>query len=59
MRKKLFLLLIVMAFAFSAVKAAGVGDAAPEFALNRLDGGTITLSDLKGKVVYIFWFGYN
>jgi len=38
---------------------AGVGDPAPDFTLNKLSGGTITLSDFEGKIVYIFWFGYD
>jgi peroxiredoxin len=32
---------------------------APEFTLESLDGENISLSDFKGKVVYIFWFGYG
>ncbi len=57
--KKLFPIVFILTFAFSVLKAAGVGDPAPNFTLNKLGGGTITLSELKGKIVYIFWFGYN
>ena len=33
--------------------AADVGRAAPDFLLRTLDGGTVRLSDLRGKVVLI------
>ena len=59
MKRKLLAILFVLTFAFSVLNAAGVGDSAPNFTLNKLGGGTITLSELKGKIVYIFWFGYN
>ena len=36
-----------------------VGEAAPEFLLNRLDGGQAALSDYRGKVVLIFFLGYS
>jgi len=48
----------LMLFSISAV-FAGVGDPAPDFTLNKLSGGKITLSDFEGKIVYIFWFGYD
>jgi len=33
-----------------------VGDKAPDFTLSTLDGGQVTLSDLKGKpVMLVFW----
>jgi peroxiredoxin len=36
--------------------AAEVGRAAPDFRLERLDGGDLRLSDLRGKVVIVnFW----
>lgn len=36
--------------------AAGIGRAAPDFLLARLDGGDLRLSDLRGKVVVVnFW----
>jgi peroxiredoxin len=38
-------------------EAVGVGDMAPDFTLNSLDGKTVSLSDYAGKVIYIFWFG--
>ena len=39
-----------------AVKAIAVGAVAPTFSLQDLDGKTVTLADLKGKVVVVdFW----
>lgn len=42
--------------AFNQIAAARVNFAAPDFALDTLDGKRITLSDLRGKVVIVnFW----
>ena len=35
------------------------GDLAPDFLLDRLDGGQAALSDFEGQVVLIFFFGFN
>jgi peroxiredoxin len=40
----------------SAAAAADVGQPAPDFALQDLDGKVHRLSDLKGKVVVLEWF---
>ncbi|NJK85193.1 MAG: TlpA family protein disulfide reductase [Bacteroidales bacterium] len=40
-------------------KGQNVGEPAPDFTLNVLNGGQFKLSDQKGKVVFIFVFGYN
>lgn len=53
------LLILIFSGLVTLAQAAGVGDKAPDFTLNALDGGSYTLSALQGKVVYIFWFGYN
>jgi peroxiredoxin len=37
--------------------AQNVGDNAPNFTLDKLGGGTFTLSEQTGKVVFIFFFG--
>ncbi len=36
-----------------------VGDPAPGFVLDRLDGGQAALSDFAGQVVLIFFAGYG
>jgi thiol-disulfide isomerase/thioredoxin len=42
--------------AAGGVQAAAVGDAAPAFALPTAQGGTISLLQLRGQVVYVdFW----
>ncbi len=61
--KKLILPILMLAMisfvcAFGA-GAVGVGDEAPDFTLNALDGSTVNLEDYRGKIVYIFWFGYS
>jgi cytochrome c biogenesis protein CcmG, thiol:disulfide interchange protein DsbE len=39
-----------------AANSAMIGEVAPEFAVERLDGGTVRLSDYRGKpVVLNFW----
>lgn len=53
------LLKSLLTAAFISTLTAGVGDEAPDFTLNQQGGGSFTLSDHRGKVVYIFWFGYN
>ncbi len=50
---------LILVLLLSAGLTAGVGDPAPDFTLNRLDGGTFKLSDYKGKVIYLFFVGYN
>ncbi len=37
----------------------GVGDLAPDFTLENLDGEQTSLSDFRGKVVLIDFFGYD
>jgi|GEM_PF-454608 len=53
------LLLIILFTCFSFFSAAqSVGDAAPDFSLQTLDGGEFNLSSKQGNVVFIFLFGY-
>lgn len=57
----LFLLVFILlstqgALAFGGGGAVRVGNMAPDFTLKDLDGNSVTLSDLKGKVVFLnFW----
>lgn len=60
MTRKIALLLILAflsaASCTRAEKGAETGASAPNFTLQNLDGGNVTLRDLKGKVVLIeFW----
>lgn len=58
--RRLFLtaasLLVLSATAWSQ---ANVGSPAPNFTKTTLDNGQITLSQYRGKVVYLFFAGYN
>lgn len=36
-----------------------IGEVAPDFTFTTLTGGTVTLSDYKGKIVYLFFYGAN
>ncbi len=60
---KRFAGLILAAATFSiageALASAKVGEPAPDFELQRLTGGTVTLSEFKGKVVLLNFLGYN
>lgn len=56
--KKLQMLVTMMAITFGLF-GQDVGDMAPDFTLNSTSGDTFNLSDQKGKVVSIFFFGYG
>lgn len=60
MKKPLVSLTMLAVLGASALDAQvpRVGDPAPNFLLNRLDGGQATLSDFEGQVVLIFFLGY-
>jgi len=59
MRIQNFLLfLFISVLSINYVDAQNVGDAAPDFTLETLDGPDFTLSNQEGKVVFIFFFGY-
>ncbi len=51
--------LFLSSISIAQVHAQKVGDPAPDFSLQTLDGKTFTLSVHKGKVVFIFLFGNN
>lgn len=48
---------LMLIISFRAV-SQNVGDTAPDFSLADLSGNTVKLSDYKGKVVALFFFGY-
>ena len=55
--RTLFSALLIAGLPLLTVSAQNVGDAAPDFTLDNVDGGEFTLSDQIGKVVFIFFFG--
>ena len=61
MRKSLVHLASLAVLATSALDAQTPrsGGPAPDFRLDRLDGGQATLSDFEGQVVLIFFLGYS
>jgi peroxiredoxin len=56
---KTLLTIVILLILSTHTLAQNVGEAAPDFSLTGLDGETYTLSELRGKVVYIFLFGAN
>lgn len=60
MKKSLVSLTTLAVLGASVLDAAPrVGDPAPDFALDRVDGGQAALSDFEGQVVLIFFLGYS
>ena len=57
--KKLFSVLFMVLGFGSGLSAQSVGTAAPDFTHSTLSNGTVSLSDYRGKVVYLFFFGWN
>ncbi len=41
------------------ISAQALGTPAPDFTYSTLSHGTISLSDYSGKVVYLFFFGWD
>ena len=52
-------LLLLLAWGGKALAVVQTGEEAPDFTLQELDGGQVSLSDFRGKVVLINLFGYN
>lgn len=48
---------LMMAFSFPALAQVDVGESAPNFSFTSSDGEEFTLSEHRGKVVFIFLFG--
>ena len=61
MKKSLVSLTTLAVLGASALdaQASQVGDPAPDFLLDRVDGGQATLGDFEGQVVLIFFLGYS
>jgi hypothetical protein len=57
--KKVLYFFIIIIFALESGIAQDVGAPAPDFTHNTLAHGTISLSDYQGKVVYLFFFGWD
>ena len=57
--KKYFLILLVYLFSYTPLLAQKVGEKAPDFTHNTLSHGSISLSDFRGKVIYLFFFGHG
>jgi peroxiredoxin len=59
----MILLLVIAAFTLAPGSGlAGppkVGESAPDFELEQLNGGLVTLSEFRGKVVLLNFFGYD
>lgn len=55
--KTLIYTFLTLLFLLSNSNAINVGDPAPDFTLQSLDDGEISLSDYHGKVVYLFFLG--
>jgi len=57
-KAQMLLILAIVGLSFTNTPSTGtlVGDQAPEISLKNVDGETLNLSDLKGKIVLIdFW----
>ena len=52
-------LLLLLALSRTASALVQTGEEAPDFTLKQLDGGQVSLSDFRGKVVLINLFGFN
>lgn len=40
----------------SCAKKEVVGKLAPDFTIEKIGGGTLTLSELRGKPIIMYWF---
>lgn len=49
----------MLVWAIPALGAAKPGDKAPDFKLKGLDGKDYALSDYRGRVVFVNFFGYT
>jgi peroxiredoxin len=54
-----FVITCLLASPYSTRAGGQVGEVAPDFTFTSLDGGTYSLHDYRGKVVFLNFFGYN
>lgn len=59
MRRILLAAASLLVLSATAWSQANVGSPAPNFTKTTLDNGQVTLSQYRGKVVYLFFAGYN
>jgi len=59
MRKILLTTASLLVLSATAWSQPNVGDPAPGFSTNTLASGTQTLLQYRGKVVYLFFMGWN
>jgi len=59
MRKTLLTAAGLFVLSATAWSQPNVGDPAPNFSTNTLASGTQTLMQYRGKVVYLFFLGWN
>jgi len=57
--KRIAYFVLTLFFTHSFLSAQNVGDPAPDFTHSTSDNNSLTLSDYRGKVVYMFFFGWN
>jgi len=56
---KVLNLIIVFFLMTICIYGQQVGTPAPQFTHRTLDHGQLSLSDYGGKIVYLFFFGWN
>ena len=50
---------LLLAWSGTSSALVKIGEQAPDFTLQQLDGTQVSLSDFRGKVVLINLFGFN
>lgn len=50
---------VLLLVASGAMGQPGVGDEAPPFTYGTVSHGTVSLADHAGRVVYLYFYGYN
>jgi hypothetical protein len=58
-KRAMLCIIAILLLAPAAWAQVSVGEPAPDFSYRTLDGDTVSLSDYRGKVVYLFFFGYG